>query len=141
VKNRDRLMRELATSPRNATVDERKAMFADINTYVNARSGWTTSIPGDVEVRFECLADSPLQDELRSGAAFKQAGRTVRLPKYDVVADGETSRILPHAIVERFSRRADGTLGLLTADSTAAVAETRTHAGIAKVLRYSFTIP
>jgi len=60
---------------------------------------------------------------------------------YDVIEDGETERILAGAVVERFTRRADGELEPLTPGSTAVVAETRTHAGIVTVRRYSFTMP
>jgi hypothetical protein len=59
---------------------------------------------------------------------------------YDVTEAGEGERILAGAIVERFTRRADGEL-VLTEGSTRAVAETRTHAGIVTVRRYSFTMP
>jgi hypothetical protein len=48
---------------------------------------------------------------------------------------------LPHAIVERFTRRADGELEPATAGSTKPVAETRTHAGIVKVKRFAFDMP
>jgi hypothetical protein len=56
---------------------------------------------------------------------------------HDVREAGEGERILPAAI-ERFTCRADGSLWLLTPGSTAAFAETRTHAGICKVKRSSF---
>jgi hypothetical protein len=49
--------------------------------------------------------------------------------------------MLAGAIVERFVRRASGELEPLTIGSTAAVADTRTHAGIVKVPRYSFDMP
>ena len=55
---------------------------------------------------------------------------------YDVTETGEEGeRILPTAIIERFVRRADGELEPLTEGSTRPIAETRTHAGIAKVKR------
>jgi hypothetical protein len=55
------------------------------------------------------------------------------------IGDGE--RILPAAIVERFTRRVDGKLEPLVAGSTAPIAETRRHAGIVKVKRYAFEMP
>ena len=54
---------------------------------------------------------------------------------------GETERILPAGITERFARGADGTLAPLTAGSTQRVAQTVTHAGIVKVKRYAFEMP
>jgi hypothetical protein len=54
------------------------------------------------------------------------------------IADSE--RTLPHQIVQRFVRRADGELEPVTAESKP-IAETRTHAGIAKVKQYAFEMP
>jgi hypothetical protein len=54
---------------------------------------------------------------------------------------GETERILPAAIIERFTRRADGELEALVDGSTRPIALTVTHAGICKVKRYTFDIP
>jgi hypothetical protein len=54
--------------------------------------------------------------------------------------DASGERILQHQIVERFVRRSRGELEPLTAGSTKPVAETVTHAGIARVLRYSFAM-
>jgi hypothetical protein len=45
------------------------------------------------------------------------------------------------AIVERFTRRADGELEPVTAESTLPIAETRTHAGICRVKRYGLSMP
>ena len=39
-------------------------------------------------------------------------------------------------IVERFTRKANGELELLTPGSTAPVAETKSHAGIVPILKY-----
>jgi hypothetical protein len=99
VTNRERLMRQLAASPRDSKVDDRKVSFENVNIYCTARDGWTTSVPGESEVRFECLPDSPLPAELRSGAGFKLDGRLVRLPPYDVVADGAGERVTGAGIV------------------------------------------
>jgi hypothetical protein len=43
---------------------------------------------------------------------------------------GDGARILPHQIVERFVRRADGELEPLTEEITGPIASTVTHAGI-----------
>ena len=79
--------------------------------------------------------------------AISNARRAPSLPNnhrglgYDVREIGDGERILPHRIVERFTRRADGELEPLTAESTKPIAETRTHAGIVKVRRYGFDMP
>ena len=57
---------------------------------------------------------------------------------YFVEKIGEGLRILPGLIVEKFTRRPEGELELLSEGSTIPVAETRTHAGIVKVKRYAF---
>ena len=51
---------------------------------------------------------------------------------------GTGERILPHSIVEKFTRNADGELVPLTPGSTAKVATTVTHAGIVTTERYEF---
>jgi hypothetical protein len=70
---------------------------------------------------------SRLPDELRAAG-------------YDAIAAGITERILPHQIVQRFVRRVDGELEPLTEESTKPIAETRTHAGIVSVRRWTFTL-
>jgi hypothetical protein len=60
---------------------------------------------------------------------------------YDVSEIGETQRILPTAIVERFVAGAGGELVPLTPGSTRPIASTVTHAGIVKVKRYAFGMP
>ena len=120
---------------------DRKAKFASLLKYVTARQGWLTSVPGERDVAMECLPESSLPDELRAGAEYMLGDETVRLPKYKVEADGETTRILPHAIVEKLVRGTGGELVPLTPGSTAAIAETRTHAGICRVERFGFNLP
>jgi hypothetical protein len=93
----------LRPGPPNPSLEDRKAEFDDINRYVCARHGWVTSVRGESEVRFECL-EGPLPDELRAGAAFKLGGRMMRLPKYDVTADGEGERIVTGAGIVRVSK-------------------------------------
>ena len=112
----------------SAEVETKLARFEAMNKWVTARGGWVTSIPGAAEITVECLPDSPLPQELRAAG-------------YEVEASGEGQRILAGAIVERFTRRTGGELVPLTTESTVAAAETRTHAGICRVERYSFTIP
>ena len=60
---------------------------------------------------------------------------------YSISEIGETERILPSAIIERFTRRADGELEALVEGSTRPIALSVTHAGICKVKRYIFHIP
>jgi hypothetical protein len=62
-------------------------------------------------------------------------------PGYDLHEIEGGERILPGAIVERFVRRADGVLEPATSESTAPIAETRTHIGICKAKRYAFDMP
>ena len=71
----------------------------------------------------ECVLGSSLPDDLRALG-------------YDVIAAGDGERVLPHQIVQRFVRRADGELEPLTAGSTRPVAETRT--GIVRVRKFAF---
>jgi hypothetical protein len=107
---------------------DRKKLFQGINAYVTERGGWLVSVPGAPEVTMECLPDSALPNDLRALG-------------YDVREIGDGERILPHRIVERFTRRADGELEPVTEGSTKPIAETRTHAGIAKVKQYAFEMP
>jgi hypothetical protein len=84
-------------------------------------------VPGDPDVRIECLPGSTLPDELRNAG-------------YDVGDLGDGERILAAAIVEKFVMRADGEFEPATAESTSPVASTVTHAGIVKVKRYGFNM-
>lgn len=54
---------------------------------------------------------------------------------YHVEEDGETGRVLPASITERFAQGAAGELVPITQESTKAVAETRLHARIVAVKR------
>lgn len=65
----------------------------------------------------------------------------IRALGYRVTEIGEGQRILAHAIVERFTTRADGAFEPLTEGSTKPIASTVTHAGICKVKRYAFDLP
>ena len=82
----------------------------------------------ETDVTIECLPGSTLPAELR------KAG-------YDITELDEGERILPAAIVEKFTRRADGELEPLSEGSTKPIAETTTHAGIVKVKRWAFSMP
>lgn len=84
-------------------------------------------IPGGVEVELQCLVGSNLPNEIAGKFGFP------------VSLIGETERILPGAIVERFTT-VNGELVRLTEGSTRPVAEIRTHVGICKVTRYGFNI-
>jgi len=118
------MVRGYISTPPDPKIDERKKRFEALNEFVQSR-GWIISVPGAVEVTVECLPDSALPDDLRGLG-------------YDVCEIGEGERILAHRIIEQFVRRADGELYPLTEGSTAPIAETRTHAGIARVKRYGF---
>jgi len=126
---------------RHEVIELRKAKFASILKYVTARQGWLTSVPGERGVEMQCLPGSPLPDELRAGAEYMLGGETVRLPKYKVESDGETTRILPHAITTQIVSNPDGTLGPLTEGSSSRPVLTITHAGIVRVLKFRFKMP
>jgi hypothetical protein len=113
----------------NKEVASRKERFAALNELVSRRPGaWLTCVPGEADVTLECLPDSTIPAELRA-------------LRYHVRETGEGQRILPHAIVQQFVTRADGEFEPLTEESTRPISSTRTHAGICKVKRYSFTSP
>jgi hypothetical protein len=106
----------------------RKEKFQALNDWINRQGGaWLTSIPGDFEVRMECLPSSDVPQRLGDlGFQLRPEGR------------GE--RILACAIVDKFCRRADGELEPLTEGSTMPVARLVTHAGIVEVVRFSFVL-
>jgi hypothetical protein len=52
----------------------------------------------------------------------------------------DRERILPAAIIERFTLNAGGEFEPLVEGSTKPVAQTRRHAGIVKVKRYGFNM-
>jgi hypothetical protein len=125
-RNLERLLRELYSAPRNPEVDARKEKFEQLNQTIRASHGFVTSIPGDVEVRFDALPGSTLPDELCNAG-------------YDVrdLRDGE--RILATAITEQFTLNAG--FEPLTQGSTKPIASIVTHAGIVKVKRFAFDMP
>ena len=83
-------------------------------------------MPGDPQVRIECLPNSSFLGAARTG--------------HDVTEIGEGQRILATPIEERLTLTSCGVLELLTEGSTKPVAQVRTHAGIARVMRYTFTL-
>jgi hypothetical protein len=115
---------------RDAVVDDRKALFAELNAFVTERGGWLTSIPGETVVELQTLPGStlPADVEARFGCG-------------PVVEIGETQRILATAVVHHFSTGADGALELLTLGSTRPVTMSQSHAGICRVVRFSFDLP
>jgi hypothetical protein len=121
------MVRQFINAPSSPEIDEAREKFAAINAYITERGGWLVSVPGAPEVTMECLPDSAPPNDLRALG-------------YDVREIGDGERILPHRIVERFTRRADGELEPVNEGSTKPIAETRTHAGIVKVRRYSFSL-
>jgi hypothetical protein len=110
-------------------VAERKARFDQINQFIMAGGGWVTGIPGGPVVDFEVLEKSAIP------LALTQHGYDVR------PADPpEGQRLLAAPIVEKLTLTSSGAFEPLTDGSTKAVVEIRTHAGIVRVMRYSFTI-
>jgi hypothetical protein len=96
-------------------------------------------------VRFACKAGHQPGRTFGFNPCSSHFRATSRLaltaPGYDLHEIEGGERILPGAIVERFVRRADGVLEPATSESTAPIAETRTHIGICKAKRYAFDMP
>jgi hypothetical protein len=101
--------------------------FAALNKWVTVRGGWIVSSPGADPVCVECVPGSLLIDELG------EAG-------YELTRAGEGERIIPGQIVQKFTSGPSGVFLLLTADSTRPIALTTAHAGITRVLRYTFSV-
>jgi hypothetical protein len=59
---------------------------------------------------------------------------------YDLHEAEPGERILASAIIEKFTMTSSGALAPLVEGSTAAVAEVRHHAGIAKTKRFTFDL-
>ena len=59
---------------------------------------------------------------------------------YDIINIGGGQRILAHAIEQKLTLTSSGAYETLVEGSTKPVAQIRTHARIARVLRYSFTM-
>jgi hypothetical protein len=101
---------------------------ADISTYISEHGGWATSVPGACEIRFDALVGSPLPAQLTALG-------------YIVEKTGQTQRILPHAIVEKFETSSSGALVTPTENSTKPVTTRVTHAGIAIVNQFNLRLP
>lgn len=122
------LLNQLLKMPRDPKIDKRKALFASLNEVVNRHGGFLTSVPGAQEVAFDALPGSALPDKLREIGFIVQK-------------TGDSQRILAGCVVEQFTRRADGSLELLTPGSTMPVAETRAHAGVVRVEQFDLRMP
>ena len=109
-------------------IEDRKTRFAALNAFVTEHGGWLTSIPGDVDIRLEALPGSPLP------ALLERQG-------YIVGRTGQTQRILPLAIVQKFETSSSGALIPVTEGSTKPVSVQVTHAGIAAVEQYDLRMP
>jgi hypothetical protein len=81
-----------------------------------------TSVPGAHEITFDALPGSPLPEQLTARG-------------YIVEKIGESERILPHAVQQRFERSSSCALVPPTESSTKPVTVT-TDAGIATVEQY-----
>ena len=106
------------------TLAERKRKFESINQEIRRAGGWVTSVCGDRFIDFEVLPGNPLPAQIR----------------FQVEPNGYGERILPHSVVEYFTKNADGTLSLLTEGSTRPVSSRVTQAGIARVAKFFFLI-
>jgi len=69
-------------------IKERKRRFETINQEITKAGGWVTSIPGDRYIDFEVLPGNPLPAQIR----------------FQVEPNGYGERILPHSVVEYFTR-------------------------------------
>jgi hypothetical protein len=108
-------------------IEERKARHAGIVKLASGMSAWITSVPGDKVITFDYLEGSPFPEEMR------QCG-------FILEDEGDGQRILASALVEHFVRAADGQLELLTEGSTRLIAESRHHAGICRIRKWSFEL-
>ena len=89
-------------------------------------------------LRNGCSGDGTDIEGPRHGLSRNGLASGADLIRLSARADGTGERILPHSIVEKFTRNADGELVPLTPGSTAKVATTVTHAGIVTTERYEF---
>lgn len=106
---------------RETDIEFRKRQFADLLKFITERGGWPVSVPGDPDMRMECLPGSPLPDALRAMG-------------YECEPTGETrERLLSNAITERLVRTSSGAPTFATEGSTAKIALRITHPGFATV--------
>jgi hypothetical protein len=108
---------EQSTKPtRSLSLPDRKDLFDRINTFVTARSGWLTSVPGAKTVTLDVLPFSTLPEQLTEKG-------------YQLELEGNGTRLIPHAITE----------AVITEGSSRPAFRT-THAGIVAVDRFKFTL-
>jgi hypothetical protein len=124
---RERMLGVLYATPRSPEIDQRKRRFDDINAFISQRGGWCTSVPGSHEITFDALVGSPLPDQLRGLG-------------YSVEKTGESQRILPHAVSQKFETSSSGALIPATEGSTKPMSVIVTNAGIAVVEQYDLRI-
>ena len=119
----ERLLNMLYASPRSPEIDARKARFDDINAFISQHGGWMTSVPGAREMTFDALPGSPVPRMLEDRG-------------YLVMKTGTSERILPHAIRQTFTIRADGELEPFTEGSSKPVTKVTRHAGVTTVEQF-----
>src|SRR5262249_5736846 len=102
---------------RRQTIEDRKAKFEAINTFVTSAGGWIISIPGAAEITIECTESSDLPQKLRdAGYKPEEIGRGTRLipnATEEIIYKGEGEK---RQTIRRLS-----------------------HAGFVPVVRYAFT--
>jgi hypothetical protein len=79
-------------------------------------------------MQFQALPTSPIPDRLRVLGLF-------------VEKIGESQRILPHAVRQRFETSSSGALVPATENSTRPTSTVVTHAGIANVEQFDLRMP
>jgi hypothetical protein len=125
---REKLLTALLIAPRSPEIDERKRRFDELNAFISQHGGWTTSVPGSHEITFDALVGSALPGQLMALG-------------YDVEKIGESQRVLPHAIGQKFEVSSSGALIPATEGSTKPVTVTVTNAGIAVVEQFDLRMP
>jgi hypothetical protein len=107
-------------------LDRRKAIFAQLNRFVDFKGGWVVSVPGDRVIRIECHPGSDLPGCLEALG--------YRLKKVDARA-----RLVPAATTESLTLSSSGAFQLAEG-STKPIAATVGHAGDVAVDVYEVNI-
>src|SRR5262245_56140978 len=104
----------------SAKLKDRKARFAALNRVVAQHGGWLTSARGAVEVLLYCSGNLTASQMAARSSRHIENGVRVRYESFELreLAPGE--RIITDAIVQKFTKSADGSLGLLKEGSTQA---------------------
>jgi hypothetical protein len=110
-------------------VQSRKTKFEKLNRWATERGAWIVSVPGADTVLIECLPGSTVPIELRA------SGYDVRPAEHPA-----GQRILASAIVQDFTLTSSDAYELATPGSTKPIAQVLRHAGICRVMRYTFTM-